>query len=83
MPSVRPCSSVLAQPMQKAVPKTVATCLWNWSMPMLRDYVLPELKPELAYGWVRELDHIQHDLGAGAPEALAAILNDDRQIGLV
>ena len=55
----------------------------DWSMQVLRDYVLPELKPDLAFVWMTEPDHIQHGLGAGAPEALAAIRNDDRQIGLV
>ena len=55
----------------------------DWSMQVLRDYVLPELRPDLAFVWMTEPDHIQHGLGAGAPEALAAIRNDDRQIGLV
>jgi len=30
-----------------------------------------------------EPDHSQHGLGAGSPEALASIRNDDRQLGLV
>ena len=55
----------------------------DWSMAVLRDYVLPELKPNVAFVWMTEPDHIQHGLGAGAPESLAAIRNDDRQIGLV
>ena len=55
----------------------------DWSMDVLREYVLPELKPDVAFVWMTEPDHIQHGLGAGAPESLAAIRNDDRQIGLV
>jgi len=55
----------------------------DWSMNVLREYVLPELKPNVAMVWMTEPDHIQHGLGAGAPESLAAIRNDDRQIGLV
>ena len=55
----------------------------DWSMQVLREYVLPELKPDVAFVWMTEPDHIQHGLGAGAPESLAAIRNDDRQIGLV
>ena len=52
-------------------------------MDVLREYVLPELKPNVAFVWMTEPDHIQHGLGAEAPESLAAIRNDDRQIGLV
>ena len=55
----------------------------NWSMNVLREYVLPDLKPDVVFVWMTEPDHIQHGLGAGAPESLAAIRNDDRQIGLV
>ncbi len=55
----------------------------DWSMQVLREYVLPELRPELIITWMTEPDHIQHGLGAGAPEAVAAIRNDDRQLGLV
>jgi arylsulfatase A-like enzyme len=55
----------------------------DWSMTVLREYVLPELKPNVAYIWVTEPDHIQHALGAGAPESLASIRNDDRNLGLV
>ena len=55
----------------------------DWSMKVLRDYVLPEMRPNVVFTWMTEPDHIQHGLGAGAPEARAAIHNDDRQIGLV
>ncbi|MDB5811191.1 MAG: putative pyrophosphatase or phosphodiesterase, AlkP superfamily [Betaproteobacteria bacterium] len=55
----------------------------DWSMQVLRDYVLPELKPAVVFTWMTEPDHIQHGLGAGAPESVEAIRNDDRQLGLV
>jgi arylsulfatase A-like enzyme len=55
----------------------------DWSMQVLREYVLPTLKPAVAYVWLTEPDHIQHEFGAGAPEALATIRNDDRNLGLV
>lgn len=55
----------------------------DWSMNVLREYVLPELRPNLVFTWMTEPDHIQHGLGVGAPESLAAIRNDDRQLGLL
>jgi len=55
----------------------------DWSMEVLREYVLPTLRPDVAFVWMTEPDHIQHGLGAGHPDALAAIRNNDRQIGLL
>jgi arylsulfatase A-like enzyme len=55
----------------------------SWTERVLRDYVLPELKPDVIVNWLTEPDHIQHALGAGSTEARAAIRNDDREIGLV
>ena len=55
----------------------------NWVMQVLRDYVLPELRPTVVFTWLTEPDHIQHAFGAGAPESVASIRNDDRQLGLV
>lgn len=55
----------------------------DWSLRVLREYVLPELRPRVAYVWVTEPDHIQHAFGAGAPESLASIRNNDRNLGLV
>jgi hypothetical protein len=52
-------------------------------MQVLRDYVLPDLRPAVIFTWMSEPDHSQHGLGAGSPEALASIRNDDRQLGLV
>lgn len=55
----------------------------DWALRVLREYVLPELKPSVAYIWVTEPDQIQHGLGAGAPESLSSIRNNDRNLGLV
>ena len=55
----------------------------DWSMQVLREYVLPELKPDVVFTWMTEPDHIQHGIGPGAPDSLAAIHHDDQQIGLV
>jgi arylsulfatase A-like enzyme len=41
------------------------------------------LKPAVVFTWMTEPDHIQHGLGPGAPESLAAIRNDDRELALV
>jgi hypothetical protein len=54
-----------------------------WTQRLLRDYVLPELKPDVVINWVTEPDHIQHGIGAGSPEAKASIRNDDREVGLL
>ncbi len=54
-----------------------------WTQRVLRDYVLPDLKPDVIVNWLAEPDHLQHALGAGSPEARAAIRNDDREIGLL
>jgi arylsulfatase A-like enzyme len=55
----------------------------DWALRVLREYVLPDLKPRVAYVWMTEPDHIQHAFGVGAPESLASIRNNDRNIGLV
>jgi arylsulfatase A-like enzyme len=55
----------------------------TWAMKVLRDYVLVELRPRVVFSWMTEPDHIQHARGAGAPESLASIRNDDFQIGLL
>ncbi len=55
----------------------------TWTERVLRDYVLPDLKPDVIVNWLTEPDHLQHAVGAGSTEARAAIRNDDREIGLV
>jgi predicted AlkP superfamily pyrophosphatase or phosphodiesterase len=55
----------------------------SWTERVLRDYVLPELKPDVIVNWLTEPDHIQHAMGAGSEDARAAIRGNDREIGLV
>ena len=54
-----------------------------WTQGVLRDYVLPELKPDVVIDWLTEPDHIQHGLGAGSPQARASIRADDAEVGLL
>jgi hypothetical protein len=54
-----------------------------WTQRVLRDYVLPELKPDVVINWLTEPDHIQHGIGAGSPQARDAIRNDDREVGML
>jgi arylsulfatase A-like enzyme len=55
----------------------------TWTQRVLRDYVLPELRPDVVINWLTEPDHIQHGVGAGAPQSLVAIRNNDREVGLL
>ena len=55
----------------------------NWTERVLRDYVLPELRPAVIVNWLTEPDHTQHAFGPGSPQARAAIRNDDREVGLL
>ena len=55
----------------------------SWTGQVLRDYVLPELKPDVIVNWLTEPDHVQHAEGAGSAAARAAIRHDDREVGLV
>ncbi len=55
----------------------------DWTMEVLREYVIPELKPDVVLAWMSEPDHTQHVLGVGSPEARETLQNDDRNIGLI
>ena len=52
-----------------------------WTQGVLRDYVLPELKPDVVINWLTEPDHIQHGVGAGSPPARASIRAVDAEVG--
>ena len=54
-----------------------------WTQGVLRDFVLPELKPDVIINWLTEPDHIQHGLGAGSPQARASIRAGDAEVGLL
>jgi predicted AlkP superfamily pyrophosphatase or phosphodiesterase len=52
----------------------------DWTEDVLREFVLPELRPDVVFNWVTEPDHMQHAFGAGAPESRQMLHNDDRHI---
>ena len=55
----------------------------DYTEKILREYVLPEMRPSVVLNWLTEPDASQHAHGTGSPQALDAIRNDDRQVGLV
>jgi arylsulfatase A-like enzyme len=55
----------------------------DWTVRVLTEYVLAELRPDVAIHWITEPDHTQHTHGVGSPEALAALRNVDRNIGVI
>jgi arylsulfatase A-like enzyme len=54
-----------------------------WTQRVLREYVLPELRPAVVINWLTEPDHTQHALGVGSPSAREALRSDDREIARV
>jgi len=55
----------------------------TWTQRVLREYVLPELRPDVVINWLTEPDHSQHHLGVGSPSSREALANDDREIARV
>jgi arylsulfatase A-like enzyme len=55
----------------------------DWTETVLRDYVLPALRPDVVINWITEPDHTQHALGVGSAPARAATRNADRHVGLI
>ena len=55
----------------------------DYTQGILRDYVLSELQPDVILNWITEPDGSQHKYAVGSPQSIAAIRNDDRQVGLV
>jgi hypothetical protein len=53
-----------------------------WTQRVLREYVLPVLRPTVVINWLTEPDHSQHHRGVGSAPAREAIRNDDREIAL-
>ncbi len=54
-----------------------------WTQRVLREYVLPDLAPDVVINWLTEPDHSQHKLGVGSPAARAALRHDDAEIARV
>jgi arylsulfatase A-like enzyme len=68
-------------PARGALPRYDAVV--TWTEQVLREYVLPDLAPDVVINWLTEPDHSQHHLGAGSPSSLEALANDDREIARV
>jgi len=54
-----------------------------WAERVLREYVLPEVRPAVVLNWLTEPDHTLHDAGVGSPAAREALRADDREIARV
>jgi arylsulfatase A-like enzyme len=52
----------------------------NWTDTVLREYVLPERKPDVVIDWMGPLDSAQHAEGVGSPRALEALRQIDRSL---
>ena len=52
----------------------------DWTEEVLREYVLPELRPDVVINWLTEPDHMQHAFGAGSSESRRMLQNNDRHI---
>lgn len=63
-------------------PSDEGSSLVDWSDRVLREYILPELQPEVVMNWQTEPDGAQHRYGVGSPEARKALANSDRNLGL-
>ena len=55
----------------------------TWAERVLREYVLPELTPDVVINWLTEPDPSQHHVGVGSPESRAALRHDDAEIARV
>jgi arylsulfatase A-like enzyme len=52
----------------------------EWTDTVLRDYVLPELNPDVIVDWMGPLDSAQHARGVSSPEAKQALAAIDRSL---
>lgn len=57
--------------------------LVGWTQRVLVEYVLPELRPDVVVNWITEPDHTQHAHGVGSPQALDALRDVDRHLGVL
>lgn len=54
--------------------------LLTWTETVLRDYVLPDLRPDVVIDWLGPLDSAQHASGVGSPQAKTALRQIDASI---
>jgi arylsulfatase A-like enzyme len=52
----------------------------EWTDTVLREYVLPERRPDVVIDWMGPLDSAQHAYGVGSPQALEALQRIDRSL---
>jgi hypothetical protein len=52
----------------------------EWTDHVLREYVLPELRPDMVIDWMGPLDSSQHAHGVASPEAMIALRRIDESI---
>src|SRR5262249_15957060 len=55
----------------------------SWTERVLRQYVLPEVRPDVVTNWLTDPDPTQHDVGVGSPAARECLRNDDQEIASV
>ena len=65
-----------------AAPSEENSAAVDWADRVLREYVLPELQPEVVIDWQTEPDGAQHRCGTGSQEARKALANNDRNLAL-
>ena len=53
----------------------------QWTDTVLRDYVLPELRPDVVIDWEDGVDSTQHTFGAGSSQAIEGLKAVDLSIG--
>jgi arylsulfatase A-like enzyme len=63
-------------------PKEEDSAAVDWADRVLREYVRPELKPDVVIDWQTEPDGAQHSHGVGSKEARKALANDDHNLAL-
>lgn len=56
--------------------------LMKWTDTVLRDYVLPQLRPDVVIDWIGPLDSAQHDHAVGSPQAKQALHAIDTSLDL-
>jgi len=82
-----PISEVILSKFGPAPPKAAGGARYDaavaWTQRVLREYVLPELRPDVVINWLTEPDHSQHQVGVGSPDARAALRHDDAEIARV
>jgi predicted AlkP superfamily pyrophosphatase or phosphodiesterase len=63
-------------------PREEGSLLVDWTDRVLREYILPEMRPDVVIDWQTEPDGAQHSHGVGSTVAREALRNSDRNLGL-